>query len=395
MLKRSIIIILMISILFSHFFAKAPVFASEDLEGKFAANLIAGQQSNPDNINTILNDGTVTSNSGGEKQVDNIKIQPGIFNAATVVVGDFFIIPPMIAIYILSAAATGEAVFSAEDSISLGNIFSQKYAITNVNMFSDDEEYSNTDLKLNLRENVRAWYLSVRNIAITLMVIVLVYIGVRSLANLTSGDIKKIAKSKEIILNWTVAMVLLFVMHFFIVMVLEIGDELIKFMKNSASEDLLNAEREVFQNVLIKMFDGGTGDRLVLVLTFWGMAFYNVTYFFIYVKRMIVINFYIVISPIICVTYPIDKVKDSRAQGFTNWTKKFIADVIMAPIHYLVYIIIFSSMDAIIIKFPILILPAYYMIGEAYKITKMAFQLSDKASVEKDLDNSLPTLKLH
>ena len=62
-----------------------------------------------------------------------------------------------------------------------------------------------------------------------------------------------------------------------------------------------------------------------------------------YIKRMITIAFLVLISPIITITYSIDKVGDGQAQAFSAWMKEFFHNVLIQPFHCLIYLVFVST----------------------------------------------------
>ena len=62
-----------------------------------------------------------------------------------------------------------------------------------------------------------------------------------------------------------------------------------------------------------------------------------------YIKRMLTIGFLIVISPLITITYSIDKAKDGKAQALNTWFREFMVTVLIQPFHCIIYLIFIST----------------------------------------------------
>ena len=56
--------------------------------------------------------------------------------------------------------------------------------------------------------------------------------------------------------------------------------------------------------------------------------------------------FLTIIAPFVAMTYPIDKVNDGQAQGFNKWLKEYIFNLLIQPLHLLLYTILVSSVFA-------------------------------------------------
>ena len=50
--------------------------------------------------------------------------------------------------------------------------------------------------------------------------------------------------------------------------------------------------------------------------------------------------FLILIGPISCITYPIDKISDGKAQAFNKWFSEFMSEVLIQPFHLLLYVVL-------------------------------------------------------
>lgn len=53
--------------------------------------------------------------------------------------------------------------------------------------------------------------------------------------------------------------------------------------------------------------------------------------------------FLTLISPVVALTYPIDKINDGSAQGFNKWFREYIFNLLLQPLHLLLYFILVSS----------------------------------------------------
>ena len=53
--------------------------------------------------------------------------------------------------------------------------------------------------------------------------------------------------------------------------------------------------------------------------------------------------FLTLIAPVVAVTYPIDKINDGSAQGFSKWFREYIFNLLIQPMHLLLYYILITS----------------------------------------------------
>lgn len=73
------------------------------------------------------------------------------------------------------------------------------------------------------------------------------------------------------------------------------------------------------------------------------MTIYLCVYCYIYIKRVILMAFLTMIAPLVALTYAIDKVNDGQAQGFRYWIREYIFNLLLQPLHLLLYTILISS----------------------------------------------------
>lgn len=73
------------------------------------------------------------------------------------------------------------------------------------------------------------------------------------------------------------------------------------------------------------------------------LTIYTVTFIFVYIRRLIYMIFLTLIAPLVALTYPIDKVKDGQAQAFNFWFKEYTYNLLMQPLHLLLYMILIGS----------------------------------------------------
>jgi hypothetical protein len=58
---------------------------------------------------------------------------------------------------------------------------------------------------------------------------------------------------------------------------------------------------------------------------------------------MIKIAFLIIISPLISITYSIDKIGDGKSQALDTWLKEFVYTVLMQPFHCIIYMVFINT----------------------------------------------------
>ena len=95
------------------------------------------------------------------------------------------------------------------------DIFFNRVALTNINFFDFN---CGPSLKV-IRQNVAAWYYTLRIFAISALLVVLLYIGIRMAISTVASDQ---AKYKKMITDWLVSFALVFLLHYIIILVLNV-----------------------------------------------------------------------------------------------------------------------------------------------------------------------------
>ncbi len=221
-----------------------------------------------------------------------------------------------------------------------------------------------------LKSNIAKWYYTIRNIALIGLMLVLIYVGIKML---TSSIASEKAKYQQMLGDWLVAICLIFVMHYFMVFlnvfvdnvvnmlstiaeangdvtIIEDADKLAEELKNQGySEDLLPGNGQVvWETNQIGRFrfeaqrKDGTAAYVGYAICYLVLVFFTVLFTFTYLKRLLYVLFLTVIAPFVAMTYPIDKIKDGKAQAFEMWMKEYVYNLIIQPFHLLLYIIFIS-----------------------------------------------------
>ena len=221
--------------------------------------------------------------------------------AAASAVGVIIALPFMIAhilISIITSAEQGEFQFYTIEATVFNEV-----KLLDANYVIED---NGSSVSKTIKTSVFTWYYTVRIIAVVISLLVLLYIGMR-MAFSTIADDK--AKYKKMFVDWFFSFALLFILHYFITIVLTICEAIVALF---GSLDVKVFEQSlIFQ--LFNMMGSTTGWSYVgVILMYLVMVFYEIKFFLMYMKRLLMIGFLIVVSPIITITYSIDKAGDGK-----------------------------------------------------------------------------------
>lgn len=258
------------------------------------------------------------------------------------------------AIRVLVGAITaigGNAVWSVDEII-----FNQS-ELTSINFFEIDSQ--TPDVIQTIRMNVATWYYVMRNLAIVILLGVLIYVGIRMAISTVASDE---AKYKKMLQDWVVSLALLFVLHYIMIFTINFNNILVDII--SDARDIISSREtgtlgefdgigEGFDNILNVFLSNswsislssGFGSAIIYVI----LVGVTIIFLIMYIKRMLTIGFLIIISPLITITYSIDKVGDGKSQALNAWLKEFIFNVLIQPFHCIIYVVFADvAMDLVI-----------------------------------------------
>lgn len=191
-----------------------------------------------------------------------------------------------------------------------------------------------------LQPIVAKWYNALRKIALIGLLSVLVYVGIKIV--LTSTSAKKKAKYKNMLKDWIVAICLLFVLHYImaitITVVNKINDVITISTISADGEDMLmtKVRNEIY-------YGESWSEVLTFVIIYATLTIFSIIYTIQYVRRVIYLAFLTMIAPLITLTYPLDKIKDGKAQAFNMWLKDYIFFTLIQVVHALIYYIFLGT----------------------------------------------------
>ncbi len=258
-------------------------------------------------------------------------------------------------------------------TLNLMSIFSNKVDTFNVNFFKNTKNPSNKNIAANLRNIISTWYVTLRNIALVLMLLVLVFIGIKITISSVASDK---AKYKQLLMDWLIGICLLLFMHYIMVFSVNLVEAFDEMFTTSAADDLINLARTnsslpINSTAAENGEEGNTAvDNLYWALIYTVLVFYILAFSWQYLKRVVKIAFLTLFAPIMALTYPLDKISDGKAQGFERWLKDYIFTLLIQPFHLLLYTILITSVQNLAIKNPIYALVALGTLMPAEKLLR-------------------------
>ena len=176
---------------------------------------------------------------------------------------------------------------------------------------------------------------------------------------------------------WATSLILVFVMYLIIIVISAVQGTVLKMIRDFADKmqitDTLmvsDIESQIFTNAS-KLYGEANGWNLVAsIFTMWILVFYQLKFFLMYMRRLIEIGFLIMISPLVTVTYSIDKLGDGKAQAFKAWFTELTMKATIQIVHAILYLIFIGSAGYIATQHPLLAALFFAFLSRSEKIIK-------------------------
>lgn len=367
-MKKLISVLLVVIVLFNFILGSGKAYASD---GAVKYNSESGED-----IESAL-DVEKQSNIGSGISAQTLgSIVPGIVNIIGWVANLF----PEIILKIMSQTTGCKPYYTIEDTVF------NRIPLFDINYF-DLSKANDTSLKggervINImRLNVAKWYYIIRLIAIAASLLVLIYVGIRMALSTVAADK---TKYKEMLIYWFESIVLLFTMQYILSVMFTIANGFTNMFADWGDiffDKDVNFEASTLNT--IKTGLAGNGWKYVIYsIIFWFLVFLQLKFYINYFKRIVTVGFLIIISPLVTITYAIDKIGDGKAQAFSVMITELIVNIAIQPAHALIYLIFMATAGAIAKKSILVALIFMLFITKVEKFILYLFNMRNVVSLK-------------
>lgn len=272
------------------------------------------------------------------------------------------------------AASNGiNGQFTIEDLV-LG-----KYDLFNINFFN----YSGNaggNVNTTIKKHIIEWYYVLRNISMFISILVLIYIGIRMATSTLATDK---AKYKKMLIGWVTSFIILFTMHYIVLFLLSLQEWLISIIAGFVNDK--GFEEKIIRDTWATMESSSAWNLVPITILYYILVYYQIKFFLMYFKRFLSIGFLFIISPLVTITYPIDKVGDGKAQAYSAWLRQMTYNIFIQIIHGIIYVIFIISASEIAIKVPLVGALLLMTLSRTEKIVKTTFSLKGQGLGDEKL----------
>ena len=384
-MKKIISSVLLFVLLFNFIFLNKVYSASEDQSG----DSLLSQEVSPsdDLVDNILEDG-----SAREKQGNSILKTLSFSSFGTSIVG--FILGILARLFNAIIALEvdvimGQLTFTTENGqlqyyVTIDRLVFNRIPLLNSNYFNTNDTYKIGDLELPMNNNnkiikqsISQIYYMCRILALIIGLAVLVYIGIRMAISTIASEQ---AKYKKMLIGWFESVAIIFTMPYIIAAFFAIEETLIGIFY-VIRESIVGTD-EVFENivrtnVMSYVFSTAGLELTMWSIIYWVLLYMEIRFIWTYIRRFFIIGFLIAVAPLVTITYSIDKVGDGKAQAFSNWLKEFILNVLIQPLHAVIYLVIVVTANNIAVKSPIIAIVLLLSMGTVERMVRVVFNINN------------------
>lgn len=300
-------------------------------------------------INVKLNYSFAVTEGTGEEKFD--KLKSGLIgNLANAVLNGVMMIlsAPFLAARKLNfAIASAGGVASGVKEITPFEIFFNKFTLLDANIFTsigaDGKALPKDQLVYNIRSSTAVWYYAVRTVSIALISVMFIWNIIRANSKATSAEQKAVAKAS--VTDWLGSAALVMLMHIIVIFILNFNDVLLNGIEAFTNATSPTSFYDALENTL---FNSSLILRIASLIVYGLLTWQTFKFILIYIQRMLTIVLLVMISPIIPVSYSIDKMRGGKGAALNGWFKELCYNVFIQSLHALVYAALVSkAMEAL------------------------------------------------
>ena len=204
----------------------------------------------------------------------------------------------------------GTVIFGQADTyfFTIEGLLTNKYNLFDIDLFTQVSSGPQSTFSNTIKNQAAIWYTAIRNVSIVGCMIVAIYVGIRLAIATTAQDT---AKYKKMLTGWVIGIILLFLMHYIVLIMIRVSDVFIRFITTAIEKDTNTTSMEmvVLKDVFKSISTSSGFSKIYFLLLYSLLTFYEMKFFVIYLFRVLKIFIMMVISPLVCMTYPIDTLR--------------------------------------------------------------------------------------
>ena len=206
---------------------------------------------------------------------------------------------------------------SSEADVTVENIVYNKIPILDANFFNFESAggavVDENGIVYIIKENVAIWYYVFRTMAILIMLIILLYLGIR-MAITTVAEKK--AVYKQMLVSWIAGFILVFTIHYIMYFIISVNETFISWIIPKYED---GTELSLYESVRTKAYSLKATTGTAGLVMYAVLVYYSIRFLLLYFKRYLTIMILAIISPFVSVSYAVQKINKKRKRRRDVW----------------------------------------------------------------------------
>lgn len=210
-----------------------------------------------------------------------------------------------------------------------------------------------------LKNLIAIWYYIIRFLASAAMLIVLIGIGIKlAISNISSEK----ALYKRVLTDWVVGVIMIFAIHYIMIFAININEILIDTIRASANsinsvelkqlseksdKPILKSDDELeidlYEEIRSRAYDAKLTVGLSGMILYMALVYLTFKYTLVYLKRFLTLAVLTLMGPAVGVSYALQKTLSGKAHSFKSWLSEYILNLIIQPVHAIIYAVFVSA----------------------------------------------------
>lgn len=244
-----------------------------------------------------------------------------------------------------------------------------------------------------LRSNIAKWYIVIRQICIIVLLLLLIYLGIRLAISTIASDK---AKYKGMLVAWLTSFIVVFCIHYFMMVVIEINEVLVDIFAEASQNAIDNSDngtgsKSIYDTIRTRAYSLKLSEGFPATIFYMVLIYFLIRFLFIYIKRYFTIMILALMGPIMSLKNCFDKISTGKSKSMSKWMYDFALNVFLQTIHAILYcmfmVIAFDLATNSIAGF-IMALIVLNFIFKAEKIFMNIFNFEGRASSLRDVNEN-------
>ncbi|MBO5005333.1 MAG: hypothetical protein J6D03_08915 [Clostridia bacterium] len=244
-----------------------------------------------------------------------------------------------------------------------------------------------------LRSNIAKWYIVIRQICIIVLLLLLIYLGIRLAISTVAPDK---AKYKGMLVAWLSCFIVVFCIHYYMMIVIEINEVLVDIFAEVSQNAIKNSDngtgsQSIYDTMRTRAYSLKLSEGFPATIFYMVLIYFLIRFLFIYIKRYFTIMILAVMGPIMSLKNCFDKISTGKSKSMSKWMYNFALNVFLQTIHAIIYcmfmVMAFDLATDSVAGF-IMSLIVLNFIFKAEKIFMNIFNFEGRASSLRDVNEN-------